>query len=89
MEFGLEEGPGTVKGFSACDFRLLRLQMKKNRARRSEIRTSPPITPPMIAAVGLLLMVVEGLGGEIDELPDGMLVEVRVLFEDVEDGASS
>ena len=61
MDVGFEDG--TVKGLatlvydislSACDLRLLRLRLKKNRARRSEMRTNPPITPPMIAPVGFL-----------------------------------
>ena len=65
VEFGFEGGE--VKGFttsgegtvddislSACDLRLLRLRLKKKRARRSEMKTSPPITPPMIASVGVL-----------------------------------
>ena len=69
---------------SACALLLLRLRLKKNRARRSEMRT-PPIKPPMI---GFLSMVVEELGEELDELPDGKLVDVGVLFEDVEYGAS-
>jgi hypothetical protein len=73
--------------------------LKKNRERRSEMRTNPPIPPPMIASVGFLWMGVEELDGptfevelldELDELPDasGTLVEIEVLFEDVEDGAS-
>ena len=62
VKFGFEGGE--VKGFttsgektmddispSAGDPRLIRLRLKK-RARRSEMRTSPPITPPMIASVG-------------------------------------
>jgi hypothetical protein len=58
--------------------------LKKNRARRSEMRTSPPITLPII--------VVEELGEELVELPDGTLVEVTavgVLLEDVEDATGS
>jgi hypothetical protein len=96
VEFGFEEGEvkgfttsgeGTVDNISpiACDLRLrlLRIRLKKKRARRSEMRTSPPITPPMIAFVGL---VVEELGEELDELPDGTLVKVLVgVLEDVED----
>ena len=65
VEFGFEEGEvkgftksgeGTVDdiSFSACNLRLLRLRLKKKRARRSEMRTNPPITPPMIASVGVL-----------------------------------
>ena len=42
---------------STCTCRLLRLRMKKNRARKGEMRTSPPITPPMIAPIGFLSMV--------------------------------
>lgn len=54
----------------ACDLRLLRIRLKKNRAtRRSEMRTIPPIMPPMIAPVGFLLGVVvlveEATGGEL------------------------
>ena len=64
VQFGFEEGEvkgfttsgeGTVDNFS---LRLLRLRLKKKRARRSEMRTTP-VTPPMIAPVGL---VVEELG---------------------------
>ena len=64
-EFGFEGGE--VKGFttlgegtmddislSARGLRLLSIRLKKKRARRSEMRTSPPITPPMIASVGFL-----------------------------------
>ena len=67
---------GSMGDFSlgSSSLRLLRLRMKKNRAMRSEMKTTPPITPPMI---GLLLMVVEELGEEL-----------VVLFEDVEDDAS-
>ena len=56
-------GEGTVYDFSpsACDLRLLRLRLKKNRAKRRQMRTSPPITPPIIG------MVVEELGGELDK----------------------
>ena len=53
------------------------------------MRTIPPITPPIMAAVGLI--VVEELAAEeLDELPDGTLVEVLVgeLFDVVEVGAS-
>ena len=52
------------------------------------MRTTPPITPPMIG----LLSMFEELGDELDELPDGTLVEVGVfeevgvIFEGVEDG---
>ena len=78
------EGPMDDIPLSACDLRLLRLRLKKKRAGRSEMTTSPPITPAMIESVGL---VVEELDEESDELPDGTLVgmfEERV-FEDVED----
>ena len=79
-----EEGTAYGISHSACDLQLLRLRLKKNSARNSETRTTPPITPPMIAFVGF--------PGEelLDELiPDGMLVVVVVIvvFEDVEDGA--
>ena len=90
VEFGFEEGE--VKGFttlgegvvddislSAFGLRLLRLRLKKKRARRSEMRTSPPITPPVIASEGL---VVEELDEELDELTDGTLVEVGVFEDD-------
>jgi hypothetical protein len=53
--------------------------LKKKRARRREMRTSPPITPPMIASVG---WEVEELGEELDELPDGTLVEIGVFEDD-------
>ena len=82
------EGPVDDISLSACDLRLLRLRLRKKRAGRSEMTTSPPITPAMIESVGL---VVEELDEESDELPDGTLVgmfedvEERV-FEDVEDG---
>jgi hypothetical protein len=74
----------------------LRLRLKKNRASRSEMRTNPPIPPPMISSVGFLWMGVEELDGpttfdvELDELDDasGTLIDIEVLFEDVEDGAS-
>ena len=65
---------------SAFEFRFLRLQMKKNRAMRSDIRMSPPITPPMIAPVGIP-------GEELDELPEGAVNEG--VIDEVEDGASS
>jgi hypothetical protein len=54
VEVGFEKGEVTV--LSACDLRLSRLRLKKNnnRGRRSEMRTSPPITLPMIASVGFL-----------------------------------
>ena len=98
MEVGFEGE--TVKGFTyisgegvvslcgfllgACALCLLRLRLKKNRARRSKMRMSPPTTPPMI---GVLLMVVE-LDDEFEELPDGTLVEVGVIGveKNVEDG---
>ena len=67
----------TILGACASDLRLLRLQVKKNRARRSEMRTSPPTTPPMI---GVLSMV-----AELEEPLVGTLVEVGV-FEVVEVG---
>ena len=60
------------------DFRLLRLRRNKNRAMRSEMMRSPPITPPMIAGLP---------DKDLDEPPDGALLEVGVV-EDVEDGAS-
>ena len=74
---------------SACTLRLLRLRIK-NKPRRSEMRTSPPITPPMIAPVGFLSMVVEEpdvptFGVELDELDDGTLVEVGALLEELEE----
>ena len=57
----------------------------KNRIRRSEMRTSPPIAAPMMAPVGFLSMMVEELPvdgptfdielDELDEAPDGSLVE--------------
>lgn len=84
-------GLGTVKGFTISEVyvislsaRFLRLRSKKNRARRSKMRMSPPTTPPMI---GVLLMVVE-LDDEFEELPDGTLVEVGVIGveKNVEDG---
>jgi hypothetical protein len=65
--------------------------LKKNRTRRREMRAAdPPITLPMIAlSVVLLRLVVEEPGEELDELPDGTLVEVTVgVFEDVLDGPS-
>jgi hypothetical protein len=85
VKFGFEEGEvkgittlgeGTVDiiSLSACDIRFLCLQLKKKRARRSETRASPPITPPMIAPV------VEEL--ELDELLDGTLVEVEAFEVD-------
>ena len=75
-------GEGTVYDISlnACDLRLLRLPLK-NRARRSEMSTSLPITRPMIVSVGFP-------AEELDGLLDGTLVEVGVLVNDVEDGAS-
>jgi hypothetical protein len=62
----------------------------KNRPRRSEMRTSPPITPPMIAPVGFLSLEVEELDDptfevELDELEDGTLVEVGELLEELEE----
>jgi hypothetical protein len=85
------EGTAYVVSLSASDFRLLRLQRKNNRAMRSDMRTSPPITPPMIATVGFP-------GEELSDskAPDGTLIEVGVLsdemplveagvFEEVED----
>jgi hypothetical protein len=99
VEFGFEEGE--VKGFttsgegtvcdislSACGIQFLRLRLKKKRARRRKMRTSPPITPPMIASVGVLWLPVgvEELGEELDEVPDGTPVEV---VKDVEDVSSS
>ena len=59
VEFVFEEGAekGTTTSgegtfaLSACDLRLLRLRLKKKRARRIEMKTSPPLTPPMIASV--------------------------------------
>jgi hypothetical protein len=65
--------------------------LKKNRDRRSEMRTSPPITLPMIAFVVVPWLVLV-VGEEIAELPDGTLVEVTavgVLLEDVEDATGS
>ena len=65
------------------------------------MRTSPPIlvAAPMIAPVGFLSMVVEELAvddptfdielDELDEAPDGTLVDVGALLEEVEDVASS
>ena len=70
--------------FSSRAFRL-RLRLKKNRPTRSEMKTIPPITPPTIAPVlAFLSLVVEELGEELDEVPDGKPVEVF----DAEDGAS-
>ena len=110
MEAGFEEG--TVKGFttsekegteyvfsfSSSDLRLLRLRLKRNRpSTRSEMKTSPPITPPIMAPVGFefLTMVVgsevEELGEELDELVtvyDGTLVKVEELSDVEDDGAS-
>ena len=71
----------------AFDLGLLRLRRKKNVVKRSEMKTSPPITPPMIASVD----------EEDDELPEGALIEVpdeipvenEGVIEEVEDGASS
>jgi hypothetical protein len=57
--------------------------LKKNRVRRSEMRTNPPIMPPTIASVGFEVEL-----DELDELPDGALVDIEVMFDDVEDGAS-
>jgi len=78
-------GEGTLFDFSVSSraLRLLCLRMRKNRARRSEMRTTPPITPPMITSVGF-----PGGAEELDgsELPDGILLVV--MFEDVEDDAS-
>ena len=48
------------------------------------MKTSPPITPPVVASVLGFLWMVEGLGEELEELPDWTLVEVGVFFEDIE-----
>ena len=76
-------GEGYGLSSSASDLRSLRLRLKKNRARRTEIRTIPPITPPMIASVGLL-------GEELDEGAIPVLVEEELSPEtDVEEVTGS
>jgi hypothetical protein len=87
---------GTVNGFmtlgegSASDFQLLLRLRRKNRAIRKKMRTSPPITPPMIASVGFPSEELEEVTGGLDELPEGTLeLEGVEMFEDVrvENGA--
>ena len=53
------------------------------------MRTSPPITAPMIAPVIGFLSIVVTFDIELDEPPDGTLVEIGVLLEEVEDVAFS
>ena len=67
---------------SLFDLRFLRLRWKNRASRISEMRTSPPIMPPLIA-----LRFVDFPGEELlDELPDGTLVGFGE-FEDIDDGA--
>jgi hypothetical protein len=72
-----EEKVATGILLRACDLRLLRLRLKKNRARRSKMSTSPPITPPMIALVVLLRIEVAPL--VVDGDVAGLAVVITVM----------
>ena len=98
MEAGFEEGrlkefasatygKGAVYdiSLSARNFQFLRLRLKNKRAMRRKMRMSLPITPPMIASIGCLTMVVEELDTELER---DMLVPDASGPEDVEDGPS-